>query len=382
MSTETLIQRIGQLPQSGDIPSSTYVFMLSLIGGIGIATLAIHMLHLFSVAEGLLTIVFGSLIPLLLSLALLGTVAWLHVHRREDLIVSIGLWCVVSALVLIGVSVSSVVYQQANGVTMTRLPFVLANHATVGAVLGALMGLYDAQRGSRTSELRAERERAKRLTDRLTVLNRLLRHDIRNAVNVIRGNSELIRSGSTEVETLADTIDGKAAELLELGERARKIEQLFEGDADSAAVIDLAPILEAKLHKLANERPGVDVDVDVPMSAEVRSSPLIEDAIEELLENAIEHNDAESPLVSVRVAADSRATGGVQIRIADNGPGLPDSEVATLARGHETDLKHASGLGLWFVYWVVERSDGRLDFDDREPRGSVVTLTLPARREQ
>ena len=51
--------------------------------------------------------------------------------------------------------------------------------------------------------------------------------------------------------------------------------------------------------------------------------------------------------------------------------------VAVLQRGRETSLEHASGLGLWLVHWIVTESGGSVSFEEREPRGSVVELTLP-----
>jgi K+-sensing histidine kinase KdpD len=48
-----------------------------------------------------------------------------------------------------------------------------------------------------------------------------------------------------------------------------------------------------------------------------------------------------------------------------------------LQRGRETSLEHASGLGLWLVHWIVTESGGSVSFEEREPRGSVVELTLP-----
>lgn len=374
MSSEMLRQDI---PDRLGFPSLNYLLALSVVGGIALATCAVHCLHLSTTSEGPVTIMMGSLIPMALSLGLLGVITWLHWHRREKLMTSIGIWCVFGTLVLVGVSVLSVTYQSSQGVEMRSLRVVIANHAAVGAVLGTLLGLYDGQRRDRTDDFRTQRERARRLSNRLTVLNRLFRHDIRNAVNVIRGNTELIRSGSEEVDTLTDTIDGKAAELLELSERARKIERLFDKDSVSGSKIDVAPTLQAKAHALENDHPEFDIQTEIPESLAIRSIPLIEDAVDELLHNAVTHNDAEKPRISISASAATAGTGFVTIQISDNGSGIPDTEVAPLERGRETDLEHASGIGLWFVHWVVERSGGELEFEDREKRGSVVTIRLP-----
>lgn len=66
-----------------------------------------------------------------------------------------------------------------------------------------------------------------------------------------------------------------------------------------------------------------------------------------------------------------------RVVIVDNGPGLPDSEREVLEAGEETPLTHGSGIGLWLVYWTVTYAGGEVTIEDRSPRGTRVTVTLP-----
>ena len=68
----------------------------------------------------------------------------------------------------------------------------------------------------------------------------------------------------------------------------------------------------------------------------------------------------------------------MEVRVADDGPGIPAAEVNVLERGYETPLEHGSGLGLWIVNWIVTESGGGISFDENDPRGSVVTLRFEA----
>ncbi|WP_321163750.1 ATP-binding protein [Halorubrum saccharovorum] len=82
----------------------------------------------------------------------------------------------------------------------------------------------------------------------------------------------------------------------------------------------------------------------------------IDRALDELIRNAVEHHDRERPMVEVTVES---KTDAIEVRIADDGPGLTDMNRDVLETGQAVEaLYHGSGLGLWLVYWVVQQSGG------------------------
>jgi len=64
----------------------------------------------------------------------------------------------------------------------------------------------------------------------------------------------------------------------------------------------------------------------------------------------------------------------------DSGSKLRHSGDCPLESRKENQLEHGSGLGLWAVYWGVTQIGGRLSISDNDPRGSVVTVTVPAKQ--
>ena len=108
---------------------------------------------------------------------------------------------------------------------------------------------------------------------------------------------------------------------------------------------------------------------------DVLANEMLPSVFRNLLNNAVLHNDKSEPEITVHVEDNGDTA---MVRIADNGPGIPEHELDVLERGHETELRHSSGLGLWFVHWVVDASNGRLTFDQNSPRGSVVEVHLPS----
>jgi signal transduction histidine kinase len=69
--------------------------------------------------------------------------------------------------------------------------------------------------------------------------------------------------------------------------------------------------------------------------------------------------------------------GGVEIRVADQGVGIPPENLDKIFRLYFTTKPGGSGIGLAMVYRIVQMHDGRIDVDSEVGRGTVMTMTLP-----
>lgn len=223
--------------------------------------------------------------------------------------------------------------------------------------------------------LEAERDRAEALRQRLSVVNRIIRHDVRSAVNVIEGNANLAHRRTDPTPHL-ETIREQAGSLHEIAEKARLIEETIAKPSGQRAAVDLAQTLEQLARTYQREYPEAAISWSLPDTARVLAHDRLSAAVEELLENAIRHNDVPTP--SVRICLERKPGDEVLLTVEDDGPGIPDAELEPLGDGIEGALNHSSGLGLWIVYWVVQQSWGDLTFAAREPRGTRVELRLTA----
>jgi PAS domain S-box-containing protein len=222
---------------------------------------------------------------------------------------------------------------------------------------------------------RRERER------QLETLDRVLRHNLRNELTLIKGHAGGIGSGndSTAAES-ANAIVTAAERLLESAEKGRKISELL-GQPVQRERTDLAAALTQITDELRAEHPRAEITTEFPDSAPVEATDRIGEAIAELIENAIVHNDSLAPSVHVRIdAASAGETDSVTVSVDDDGPVIPEMErtVLTDMQLEENDLFHSSGLGLWFVYWTVQRSRGRLRFEESQEGNRVVVELPPA----
>ncbi|WP_267640803.1 PAS domain S-box protein [Haloarchaeobius amylolyticus] len=225
------------------------------------------------------------------------------------------------------------------------------------------------------TDITERKERQKRLE----ILNRVLRHDLRNGMNIIRGSAEMLADvveGTTAVG-YAETILGRADELVSLAEKTRAVERTLDRDQAATGPVDLEECVRTARARLSREYPGATITVDLPDDAAVRADDLLRTAIFHVMENALVHNDSDEPQVHVTATRDEQAQ-FLRVSVADDGPGIPEEEQALIAEEQEiTQLRHASGLGLWLVNWVVTQCGGRIEFEENEPRGSIVTMMVP-----
>lgn len=210
---------------------------------------------------------------------------------------------------------------------------------------------------------------------RIEMLNRVLRHNLRNTIGVVQGYLDLLRV-DTEGETreYVDNASEAAERIAAIAENVRDIERTFDADRSDIdyQAIDLMSVLDEAIERANTETTEATFRTDVD-GVTVYDDDLLQKAIAELVENAALHA-GDAPIVTVRASADDEV---VTIRIEDDGPGVPERERQVVS-GEQgiTQLDHSRGLGLWLAHYVVESLDGTLSFDD-DHDGAAVVLELP-----
>ncbi|MFD1588428.1 ATP-binding protein [Halorientalis brevis] len=215
---------------------------------------------------------------------------------------------------------------------------------------------------------------------RLEVFNRVLRHNLRNNLDAVRGFAEVLSDGSLDDPTdVASRIQRTATDLAEIGETVERADRVMTQDTLTLQQVDLETLCDAVAAAI---RERYDCQITVVTTA---TDPLVRTdravlrmPLFEVVENAVEHSDADVPTVTIEI---SRAGDSGQIAVRDDGPGIPDREQAVLLDGEETPLRHGKGVGLWFVSWAITRLGGDLSFEDVADAGSEVRLTVPDRAE-
>ena len=253
---------------------------------------------------------------------------------------------------------------------------VRTSHATVIAV-DFRLSVLDADGGAGLVGIARDTRERQRREQRLNVLNRALRHNIRNRMNVILGRAEMLQEIDDEgYRTAAEQIERVGQEMINVSNKARKAHKHPDVPADEDCRIDLVAPTEQVLRKFAISYPDADTTANLPDEARALAPPSYEVALMELLENAVVHHPSGNGPVTVDIETDDDRVG---VHVTDECEPIPDSVVETLDQGTEQPLHHNEGIGLWIVEWVAETVGGDLGFDRRaDGDGNVVTLRFDA----
>jgi signal transduction histidine kinase len=213
-----------------------------------------------------------------------------------------------------------------------------------------------------------------RREQRIDVLNRTLRHNVRNEINVVLGHLDNVLEGSRLHETdrrRIETARQHAENVSQTSDKARYVEQTLS--TAGIETIDLRRIVAEAVESLRGRHPNADVTAALEATRAVVADENLPAAVDELLENAVRHQDGTSPRVSVSLRTDATT---VVLDIENPGKSIPADDRRALREGRETSLRHGRGIGLWMVKWIVENSHGRMRFPPVED-GTRVRIEFP-----
>lgn len=219
----------------------------------------------------------------------------------------------------------------------------------------------------------------KRREQMLQVLNRLLRHNLRNDMNVVLGRAELVEETvNGETAEHARTIRRVGEDLVDLAAKIRWLAELDELPDPRPVPLDVTDRLSDIIATIEADYPNVSVTLDAAVddviALRVGRESVLDLVLGEILENSVIHNDRDAPRIEVGLEEDQH---WLRVIVSDNGPGLPGMEREVVERGVETPLEHGSGIGLWLVHWALITVGGEITFPDDDGGGTTIELRLP-----
>ncbi|MFC7028774.1 ATP-binding protein [Halomicroarcula sp. GCM10025710] len=210
----------------------------------------------------------------------------------------------------------------------------------------------------------------------LSFLNQVLRHNVLNGVHVILARAELLseRVSDTDREHV-DAIGDRGENIADLVSRVNRLNTTMQS-GHQLEQVELDRLLGTVTQSARVSFPEAEVSLPEPLpDVVVDADTMLEEVFENLVTNAIRHNDTDTPEVTISVATDDES---VTATVSDNGPGIPDDKKdIVFGRGEKGPASDGTGFGLYIVRTLVERYGGGVELSDNVPRGSTFEVTLP-----
>lgn len=216
----------------------------------------------------------------------------------------------------------------------------------------------------------------------IRVLNRFLRHNLRNTLSVVLLATERFSEVNVESADDAEMVDDNIEmvkdavnKLMSMSDAAKDVENAIQVSDTSG--YDLKKIVDNAI-KRVDEQEDVDIEFSICMDdVTVDVVQNFEIAIEQILQNSVQHTSV-SPL-KLSITTEQVTEDTVMLRISDNGSGIPDeardSFETELDSTHQDPLYHGTGLGFGIANWLAIQSDGDFNINE-DGDGAVVEFIL------
>jgi PAS domain S-box-containing protein len=204
-------------------------------------------------------------------------------------------------------------------------------------------------------------------------------------VNFARGLARRLDDPELDVASAQRVTDQITRETLRAAEVVRRLRSFLRKDAPNKELCDPRDVVRQAARLIGDEarRAGVALHLDLdPQAVEVQIDVIqIEQVVLNLLRNALEGVDDHSPGPrSVVVQTVTTSDGGVEVRVRDDGPGLPVDDVQKLFEAFFTTKEKSLGMGLSISQKIVEAQGGTLRGAANPEGGATFAFTLPPAR--
>ena len=218
----------------------------------------------------------------------------------------------------------------------------------------------------------------------VTGMGRMIAHELKNPLAGIKGAAQLLRDDVDSAEGLA-LIELISSEIDRIRRLADRMEKLGDDDPTVAERVNIHEILRQARRVMQSANPSVIFDerYDPSLPHASGDPDTLMQAILNLIKNAIE---SAGPEGKIRLETSFRAgvRGGksarqlpIQIRIIDDGPGIPKELLAQIFQPFVSTKPEGQGLGLALVSKVAAAHEGLVEVQSA-PGRTVFSLLLPS----
>ncbi len=216
-------------------------------------------------------------------------------------------------------------------------------------------------------------------------------HEIKTPLTAIKGFVETLQNGTADtpeeqqkflgiIKKHADRLHAIVEDLLSLArlEEREEHNELYLQSWSVEKIIDTA--VQVVKRRAEEKEISIHVTCDDALKIDVDTT-LIEQAIVNLLDNAVKYSSDGSPIY---IEAQS-TPGEISIHVADQGPGIPRNHLPRLfERFYRVDRARSrslggTGLGLAIVKHIAQAHGGKVSVESTLGKGSTFSISLPVK---
>ena len=214
---------------------------------------------------------------------------------------------------------------------------------------------------------------------RLRLLQRITRHNLRTQVQIIHGLTENLHEEIERPGLISDLdrIRSAAGDLIDLTDTINTLKTITDRAKSGREPVRLEALAADVVGDYREAHPRVAWTVDGDGDTWVAADTGLRMALEEAIQNTVDHNDERGLAVRVTVS-ESPENGHALLRIEDTGRPIPDLEVEAVDVDYDPDqIGHGEGTGIWAMNAIVETLGGRLSIRTGEESGNRLEFSLP-----
>ncbi len=212
----------------------------------------------------------------------------------------------------------------------------------------------------------------KRLADKQKFLHSLLRHDLKNKIQITRGYLHLLEDGLLD-DVSEEFLQKALSSLTRQSELIDKITKLGMIDEKPNKEVNLRKHVESAIQQIDGKKEGSDIDIKTfDNEFRVLGGDLLVEIFFNLIENSLEHSGCDTIELSAEQEGEE-----IIVTYEDNGKGVPQNEKNKIfEKGFKGPNSRGSGLGMYLIERILEDYGGEITLEDCTRCGTRFKISL------
>ncbi len=204
-------------------------------------------------------------------------------------------------------------------------------------------------------------------------LHSLLRHDLRNKIQVTKGYLQLIQKKETEDE-VSEFLERALYSLSDQENLLDKINKLKEIEKeDEICEMDLSKVIDKVMSEYQDKLQKINISLEIDyFPCMVKGGALLYEMFSNLFENSIQHSNCDKIKLFYHIEADK-----CLVTFEDDGVGVTGGvRTKIFNRGYRSGESAGSGLGLYLVKEIITGYGGSIEVKDSDMGGARFDIRL------